>query len=247
MPQYGADGYALKPRHTHPYILSRCSPGTRMRTTANHPIRMLDAVQSGADPARPGPVRWSPPAATRSPNPAKSLRSFRRRARAAALESGACGTARVLRSSYRPESGFEAAEEPPTLLLVGHLGGLVNARPAPTHERHLRRAHGVVVPRWVGFAAEVRGDEDHVVALGVVEERRRSHLVGLPPAQGEEKDGPKQESFPFVTFIRKGSTRLATLMANQRPGGDSTMRVRSSPSGISSSGLTGGSRAIDGP
>jgi len=69
MPQYGADGYALKPRHTHPYILSRCSQGTRMRTTANHPVRMLFK----AAPTLLGPARF---AGRRRPRPDRQTRQI---------------------------------------------------------------------------------------------------------------------------------------------------------------------------
>jgi stage II sporulation protein D len=41
MPQYGAYGYALKTRHTYPYILSRYYPGTTLRRTGARTIRVL--------------------------------------------------------------------------------------------------------------------------------------------------------------------------------------------------------------
>jgi stage II sporulation protein D len=41
MPQYGAYGYALKTRHTYPYILAHYYPGTRLRRTAGRSIRVL--------------------------------------------------------------------------------------------------------------------------------------------------------------------------------------------------------------
>jgi SpoIID/LytB domain protein len=41
MSQYGAYGYALKTRHTYPYILSRYYPGTTLRRTGARTIRVL--------------------------------------------------------------------------------------------------------------------------------------------------------------------------------------------------------------
>jgi hypothetical protein len=41
MPQYGAYGYALKTRHTDAYILAYFYPGTRLRTRASRPLRVL--------------------------------------------------------------------------------------------------------------------------------------------------------------------------------------------------------------
>ncbi|HEX6457806.1 MAG TPA: SpoIID/LytB domain-containing protein [Thermoleophilaceae bacterium] len=41
MSQYGAYGYALKTRHTYPYILSHYFPGTKLRKTAARRIRVL--------------------------------------------------------------------------------------------------------------------------------------------------------------------------------------------------------------
>jgi SpoIID/LytB domain protein len=41
MPQYGAYGYALKTRHTYPYILAHYYPGTSLRRTASHTVRVL--------------------------------------------------------------------------------------------------------------------------------------------------------------------------------------------------------------
>jgi stage II sporulation protein D len=41
MSQYGAYGYALKTRHTHPYILAHYYPGTALRRTAPRSIRVL--------------------------------------------------------------------------------------------------------------------------------------------------------------------------------------------------------------
>jgi peptidoglycan hydrolase-like amidase len=41
MPQYGAYGYALKTRHTYPYILAHYYPGTGLRRAASHTVRVL--------------------------------------------------------------------------------------------------------------------------------------------------------------------------------------------------------------
>ena len=41
MPQYGAYGYALKTRHTYPFILAHYYPGTALRRAKGHTVRVL--------------------------------------------------------------------------------------------------------------------------------------------------------------------------------------------------------------
>jgi SpoIID/LytB domain protein len=73
MPQYGAYGYALKTRHTYPYILAHYYPGTKLRRTASRAVRVL--LKQGPALLVAGATRLTAPG--RSPISLRSDRTYR--------------------------------------------------------------------------------------------------------------------------------------------------------------------------